>query len=141
MVAERHELVELRERRAWDLLLLARVPADSREHADRLRPREYCAAEAVHGVCEGELPREGSVVRVDHCKISVEAVDGVSDEGARVRAGHFAADGVEYNEAVEETFVRLAEYALYKLSHRIPECARVSTCDQMEHALVWVAAS
>jgi hypothetical protein len=74
----------------------------------------------VHGVCEGELPREGSVVRVDHCKISVEAVDGVSDEGARVRAGHFAADGVEYNEAVEETFVRLAEYALYKISPDLP---------------------
>ena len=100
VVAERHELVELRERRAWDLLLLARVPADRCEHADRLRPREYCAAEAVHGVCEGELPREGSVVRVDHCKISVEAVDGVSDEGARFGAGHLATDGVENNEAV-----------------------------------------
>jgi hypothetical protein len=95
VVTERHDFVELYEGRAWDLFLLVRVPAECRGHTDRLSPRGYRVAEAMHGVCGRELPREGAVVRVDHRKVSVEAVDGVSDECMHLRVGSLAADGLE----------------------------------------------
>ena len=53
------------------------------ERAYRVRPCEHCAAVTVHGVRESALPYEFPVVCVDHREISVEAVDGVADEGAR----------------------------------------------------------
>ena len=120
-VAEGHELVELPERVRRDLLLLVCMPAERCEHADRLRPCEHCATEAVQSIREGELPCEGAVVCVDHREVSVEAVDGVSDEGAGLGADQCAADGVEDYEAVHELWVWHLKHAHGESLHSIPE--------------------
>ena len=78
-------------------------------------------------------------MRVDHCKVAVEAVDGVSDEGARVRADHLSAGGVEDDDPGEVAFVRDSQHACRESLDSGPVWAHEPTLDEMKHALIWVS--